>query len=512
MAEMNAPTPSAATKAAPKPKKVYVTDRKEHVALFLAWILGILAAELLWSASLPGLGVTLLVAAWYGVLFWYRGLEGFHTRPNILLFAAVVLLALTFSLFSSPWFRLWNTLALCALMTIQLFQWSGAGRKPWSAASMAAERLALLLEGLFCRLGAGAAAVKSLKAMRHRKFLTALLGLAVALPILLIVVPLLTAADSYFALVTQRFLLALQELLGTAVAKVLLGLLAAPFLFSLLYTLRRPEGVRTMAAPLPKLRTDPLLPAVVLAVMDLLYVYFLAIQSAALFGGSAYLEHTAGLTYAEYARSGFFQLVFVAALNLTLVLAALHFSRREEKGWRAVQVLASALVALSCVLLLSAAYRMTLYVAVYGLSFKRFLTYWGMVMLAIFFVAALLHIWRREFSFFQVFFVAAAAGWLVLNFCNVDYLVARYNVAFYQRSETAVMNLDYLAYDLSYDALAPLEALPGDTPVAYGMDLSETLAQRRAAAARAAGDWRTWSVSAQLAAVRTGRTAEGTAP
>ena len=54
-------------------------------------------------------------------------------------------------------------------------------------------------------------------------------------------------------------------------------------------------------------------------------------SATALFGGPAYLERVSGLSYAEYARSGFFQLVFVAGLNLTLILVALRFGKGEGK-------------------------------------------------------------------------------------------------------------------------------------------------------------------------------------
>ena len=122
----------------------------------------------------------------------------------------------------------------------------------------------------------------------------------------------------------------------------------------------------------------------VLLPLDLLYVLFAAVQSAALFRGSAYLE-AAGISYAEYARSGFFQLVWVSCINLAVVVAAVHFCRREGKLWLVVWALSTGMVALSCLMLVSAAWRMTLYVSTYGLSVKRLLTYWGMALLAVFF-------------------------------------------------------------------------------------------------------------------------------
>ena len=135
---------------APAPPKVWAADRKDRILLLLAWGIGGLLACLLLSPGMPGLGVTAAVAVWYAVAIWYRGWEGFCEKLSLLLFAAVAALALTFSLFSNLWLRSWNVVFLGTLMAVQLFQWSGQGRRPWSVPSMLAERLCLL-----GRLGGG---------------------------------------------------------------------------------------------------------------------------------------------------------------------------------------------------------------------------------------------------------------------------------------------------------------------------------------------------------------------
>ncbi len=493
----------------PAPAKVWAADKKDRVLLFLALGIGALLACLLLSPGMPGLGVTAAVVAWYAAAIWYLGWEGFQEKPSLLLFAAVAALALTFSLFSNLWLRFWNALFLCGLMAVQLFQWSGQGKRLWSVPSMLAERMCLLCRGLFCNLPAPLAAVKSFRGGDNRRTLAVGAGLLVAAPLLLVAGSLLASADAYFDLLAGRALNWLADTIGEGALRGFLGLLAAPFLFGLLYFLRRGEERKAGDLALPL--ADPAAAVVVLGALDLLYAFFIAVQAAALFGGEAYLRDT-GLTYAEYARRGFFQLVFVAVLNLAVVMLALQFSRHEGGGWRGVQVLSTAMVAMSCIMLASAAWRMTLYVTVYGLSFKRFLTYWGMVMLAVFFAAALRKIWRTEFSFFKVLLVAGTVGWLALNYCNVDLIVSSYNVSLYQRQENSVMNLDYLLFDLSYDALWPLADLPGDTVAGYDMDwqtkvatkytLEDALARRRAQAAENASHWETWSVSAALAAGR----------
>ena len=240
--------------------------------------------------------------------------------------------------------------------------------------------------------------------------------------------------------------------------------------------------------------------------MAALYLLFLGVQSAGLFGGAEYLAQK-GLSYAEWARSGFFQMVGVTVVNLTLLLAAVQWSRREGGAWRAVRLLSALLTAESLLLLLSAAWRMTLYVDVYGLSFKRCMTYWGMGMMAAFLLAAAWKVRRPDFRFCRVVFPLALAGWLVINCVPVDYLVAKDQVDRYLSGESGVLDAEYLLYDLSYDTLSQLERLDGDMVcTAYGdwdaigtARLSILLEQRRQEARTDCADWRTWSLSAWLA-------------
>ncbi len=487
----------------PVARPVYEAGGRERVLLALALGLGILAADLLLSVGWNwlGLGVPVGVAAWYAVLLWYVGPRKLAERRTLPLFAAIVLLSLTFVFFSGGWFRFWNIGALLVLLTVHAFQLSGAGKKPWYLPSMLWERFLLLLDGLFGRLGAIGAACRGFAGSDARRGLMAGAGAVVTVLLLAVTSALLGEADMVFRKLTAGLLNFEFIRLDGVAARVILGVLAAPFLFSLLYALGRPKPLAEgKAVSLPKL--DSLVATMALGGLDMLYLFFVGVQSAALFGGEAYLSQM-GISYAEYARSGFFQLVFVALLNLGVVLTLLQLTDRAGKGWRVVQVLATLLAALSGVILVSAAWRMTLYVLAYGLSFKRALTYWGMVMIALFLAAACVKVWRENFRFFRFAAAAALAGWLVLNYANVDRIVMEYNVNAYLGGGLAQVDLLYLS-DLTYEALPVLEEkLDRGTVAKEAADrdsrtltLGELLQERGVQAARECSRWETWSLPA----------------
>lgn len=499
--------PGGPAKPAQNPAKMYETGKKERLFLvFTAAFCVLLVDTFFWHG--PTAGLSAAVFAWYVLTLGYVGSGPLALRSNRVLLLYNLFLALTLALGSNWYFRFWNLLALLVLLPVHALALSGAARLPWWRPAMLWERFLLLLQGLFGNLGASRAAAAPAGKGRSRRALPALLGTACALALLLFLIPVLASADALFAAATADLRQFIQAHFTAALWKLVWGLVLTPFVFGLLYSLRHPAPLKPSGAQKSP-AADALVFLLVLAALDILYLLFLAVQSAGLFGGAEYLARR-GISYAQWARSGFFQMAGVTAVNLTVTMASLTFSRREGPAWAALRPLAALLVLESLVLLASAAWRMTLYVSAYGLSFKRCMTYWGMVMMALFLLAALRKARKPGFSFCRLAFPLALAGWLVINCVPVDYLVAKNQVDRYLSGESAAVSVHYLAYSLSYDALSQLERLDGGRPLASyegdwwveGECLSDLLEARRADARAACSDWHTWSLSACLAAGR----------
>ena len=508
--KFNALPAEGGAKPAQISRRIYETAPLDRLlaGAVLAWCF--LAVDaVLYSPSL-GLGLTAAVFAWYALLLLAMRQKLFQTRESRVLLAANLLLGASFALGSNPYFHLWNFLALLALIPIHALSLSAAARLPWQRPMMLWERLCLLFSGLFCHLWAVFSALAPEKDEKKGESHTmaVVLGCFAALGLVSFLLPILTSADALFAHAAQGLVRLFQVFLVQGLWELFLAVLLTPFLFGLLYSLRDPKP---QEKPLPEgvPAADGVLFAIILAALDGLYLLFLAVQSAGLFGGPEYLAQR-GVSYAEWARSGFFQMVGVTALNLTAVLAAAVFSRREGGAFRAVRILAGILAGESLVLLASAAWRMTLYVGAYGLSFKRFMTYWGMAMMALLLLLALGKALRPERSFCRAAFPLVLAGWLAVNCVPVDYLTARNQVDRYLHHQSPSISVHYLLYSLSYDTLSQLERLDGSLRLSdleadwWGRDetLSQLLLQRRERAQYACANWRSWSLSACLAAIR----------
>lgn len=202
-------------------------------------------------------------------------------------------------------------------------------------------------------------------------------GAIIAVPVVIGFGLLLTSADAIFGRALDEALrlpFDLDDIARRALFAVLAaGLVAGPLAlasgaFEVPEWLRAAEGDTAAAAPAPPARrsgaTETL---VVLAAVDLLFGLFAAVQVVYLFGGTDTLA-VVGMTYSDYARQGYFQLVGVVALAGLLLLGAHVVVGRT----RAFLVAAGALLVLTTVILASAALRLELYQGAYGWTELRF--------------------------------------------------------------------------------------------------------------------------------------------
>ncbi|WP_134733020.1 DUF4153 domain-containing protein [Amycolatopsis nivea] len=111
-----------------------------------------------------------------------------------------------------------------------------------------------------------------------------------------------------------------------------------------------------------------------LGTLSVLFTAYVGVQATALFGGTDYVLRTDGLTSADYARGGFWQLCACTVLTLGIVAAALRWAPKATRADRTVlRALLGALTVLSLVVVLSALSRMWTYQQAYGFTVLRLL-------------------------------------------------------------------------------------------------------------------------------------------
>jgi hypothetical protein len=199
--------------------------------------------------------------------------------------------------------------------------------------------------------------------------------------------------------------------------------------------------------------------AVPVCMLDLLFAAFVVVQAAELFGDNTHVLTTDNLTYADYARGGFWQLVTVTVLTLGVIGVAAHKAPRTDPVDRGlIRTLLAALALLTLVIVASALRRMALYEEAYGWTRLRLLVGAVELWLGLLFVLVLVAGVRLRAGWLtRAALGTGVAGLLALAVLNPDRFIAAQNVARYER--TGRIDAGYLAH-LSADAAPALDRLP----------------------------------------------------
>lgn len=232
-----------------------------------------------------------------------------------------------------------------------------------------------------------------------KRILTIGLGICIAIPILVIALPLLSSADETFAQLLMGSGAYMEEHFGVTFVRFLFSIPVTFYLFGLIYGGMQKrhtdrmikEDVREMGNAV-KVVPDIAIQTAILVVC-LVYLLFIGLQAKYLFSAFAGLRPE-GFTYAEYARQGFFELCDIAVLNLVVLVGANCFSktRRSDNKWlRRGNVL---LAVLTLLLIATAMSKMVLYIYAYGLTEKRVITMTFMIWLLVVFLMMI--IWQRR--------------------------------------------------------------------------------------------------------------------
>jgi hypothetical protein len=263
--------------------------------------------------------------------------------------------------------------------------------------------------------------------------------------LLAVFVPLFASADAAFAHLLGE--LVPDQPLDDPVARLAVWLAFALVGGALL-------GARTAAPATPGTpRLTRLEWAAPLTVLVALFATFVALQLTTLYGGHDHVLRTAGLTYAEYAREGFAQLLVAAALTLAVIAAAVRWTPAS----RLRTALLGALCLLTLAVLASALTRLGLYMDAYGFTRLRLTAQATILWLGAVFVLILAA--GRTAWLPRAVVAATAAALLAFAASNPDRRIAERNLERYERTG----RLDeHVLRDLSPDAAPALAAARPD--------------------------------------------------
>lgn len=267
-----------------------------------------------------------------------------------------------------------------------------------------------------------------------------ILGIIIAVPVLLLVLPLLSSADEGFQRLMQNSGLYIQEHFLYTLARMILSLPVSAYLFGLIYggIHKRNTDCIDKEELRETSRSIRIVPntAVTTAILIVcaIYLLFIGLQGKYLFSAFAGIRPE-NFTYAEYARRGFFELCQIAALNLVLLLGANLFSRKGKESSAVLRWLNVLLSVLTLLLILTAMSKMVLYIAAFGFTIKRVLTMVFMIWMAVVFTLVIVRQWRT-FPMVRISVITGAVLYCMLCVLPVEYMMDSFNQKYFPEQIT----------------------------------------------------------------------------
>jgi hypothetical protein len=170
---------------------------------------------------------------------------------------------------------------------------------------------------------------------------------------------------------------------------------------------------------------------IVLGAINALFIAFISVQAGYFFGGHERVLEEAGLTYAQYARRGFFEIAAVSVLAFALVLVCDGLIPTvASNGRRAFNGLTTLHIGLVNVLIASAFHRLMTYIDAYGLTELRFYVATCIIWIAIAFLMLGAAILSSRRSFLpRIIVVTLFVAVIVLHAINPAAIVVQTNLS-----------------------------------------------------------------------------------
>lgn len=272
------------------------------------------------------------------------------------------------------------------------------------------------------------------------------LGICIALLLLVIILPLLGSADKYFGEALMKiydsiFSDSLFELIGKMIGRTINCI----FILLVVYGLIRKVCKHDIEIAMPnKQKSAASIAVTVNSILGFVYVIFSGFQIFYLFLGKMTVPESA--TYAEYAREGFFQLVFVCLINMLLVLIFLVIFENTM----ALKISLTVLSVCTYIMMASSTIRMIMYVQAYDMSYLRFFVFWALIVIFMIMNGIMVYTYRSNFPMINYAIITLCVLYIIFAYSNPTTIIAKYNLEKGYASISAGQAIDESDVDLEY--------------------------------------------------------------
>ncbi len=187
--------------------------------------------------------------------------------------------------------------------------------------------------------------------------------------------------------------------------------------------------------------------------LNIIYIIFDFIQIRSLIFHKVSMD----ITYAEYARQGFFQLMFVSFINMIIILITKKFNEKDKKF---NQIMSVIMILLTSIIVISSFLRMNMYEQAYGYTVLRLIVYVVLITELILMVPTIIYCIKDNFNVTKYYLIICSIIYTIIGILPLNYIIATRNIDKYYKDHK--IDIEYLCNN-DYDNIPELLKLYNQT-------------------------------------------------
>ncbi len=285
-----------------------------------------------------------------------------------------------------------------------------------------------------------------------------LIGLVCAIPVLIIVIPLLISSDDAF----RGMMSNISGNTFSTILKAIFGIILSLFAISYGFSLKTGRITKVKEGKFTGVENVYIISF--LSAIAVCYLLYLFSQLAYFFSAFKGFLPDGDITYAQYARKGFFEMCIIAVINLGLVFFSMLLAKKQNgKVCAGLQIIATFISVFTLIIIATAISKMVLYISEYGMTILRITTSAFMLFLAVVFISVILRIYITKINIVKTALLSAGLIVMLLGTVNVNAICAKYNYEAYKLGKLDSVDIEAI-YNLGD------EGIPYITRLAYSED------------------------------------------
>ncbi|MBO6195398.1 MAG: DUF4173 domain-containing protein [Bacilli bacterium] len=266
-----------------------------------------------------------------------------------------------------------------------------------------------------------------------------ILSVLIVIPVIIIILALLSSADMIFNNIFNNFFdilkkFSIDNFLGRLITMFILFIYLGSTISYLIFGFSKEEDKNINEHKIENFTIKLLLTS-----LNIIYIFFDFIQIRSLI----FHQGLTNINYAEYARSGFFQLMFISVINIVIIL----LSKKSNKETRYNNAMGIIMILLTFVIIVSSFLRMYMYESAYGYTLLRLLVYVSLITETILLIPTLVYIINPKINILNYYVIITTIAYTTLSLSPVDYFIAKNNINRYHK--TNKIDINYLVNESS---------------------------------------------------------------